>query len=72
MIKLNLIANGTEQERIKEFLENNASLSLAEKINNGANIESEQGAKTLTKDNADKAINKESTAESKDKTKAQG
>lgn len=38
MIKLNLIANGTEQERIKEFLENNASLSLAEKINNGVKI----------------------------------
>ena len=38
MIKLNLIANGIEQERIKEYLENNASETLAEKINNGVEI----------------------------------
>ena len=38
MIKLNLVANGTEQVKIKEYLENNASESLAEKINNGVKI----------------------------------
>ena len=38
MIKLNLVANGIEQERIKEYLEINASISLAEKINNGVKI----------------------------------
>lgn len=38
MIKLNLVANGIEQEKIKEYLENNASETLAEKINNGVKI----------------------------------
>lgn len=38
MIELNLIANGTEQKRIKEYLENNVSETLAEKINNGVKI----------------------------------
>ena len=38
MIKLNLQANGIEQEKLKEYLENNASEMLAEKINNGRQI----------------------------------
>lgn len=38
MIKLNLKANGIEQEKIKEYLENNASELLADKINNGVKI----------------------------------
>ena len=38
MIKLNLNANGVEQEKIKEYLENNASDILANKINNGVKI----------------------------------
>jgi len=38
MAKLNLITNGIEQEKIKEYLENNASETLAEKINNGVKI----------------------------------
>ena len=38
MIKLNLVANGIEQEKIKEYLENSASETLAEKINNGVKI----------------------------------
>lgn len=38
MIKLNLIATGIEQEKIKEYLENNASETLANKINNGVKI----------------------------------
>lgn len=67
--------DSAENPKVKEekvLNDNSEEKFEAEKINNGANIESEQGAKTLTKDNADKAINKESTAESKDKTKAQG
>ena len=32
MIKLNIKANGIEQEKLKEYLENNASEMLAEKI----------------------------------------
>jgi len=39
MITLNLTAKGTEQELIKKYLEENASESLAEKINNGVRIE---------------------------------
>ena len=38
MFKLNLIANGLEQEKIKDYLENNVSELLAEKINNGVKI----------------------------------
>lgn len=38
MIKLNLVANGIEQKKIKEYLENNASEILANKINNGVKI----------------------------------
>ena len=45
MITLNLTAKGTEQELIKKYLEENASETLAEKINNGVRIE--KGGKTL-------------------------
>ena len=38
MITLNLTAQGTEQELIKKYLEENASETLAEKINNGVRI----------------------------------
>ena len=38
MIKLNIKANGIEQEKLKEYLENNASEILAEKINNGVRV----------------------------------
>ena len=39
MINLNLTAKGTEQELVKRYLEENASETLAEKINNGIRIE---------------------------------
>lgn len=45
MITLNLTAKGTEQELIKKYLEENASESLADKINNGVRIEKD--GKTL-------------------------
>ncbi len=45
MIKLNLITNNKEQERIKEYLENNVSEILAMKIENGVKIEKDN--KTL-------------------------
>lgn len=45
MKELNLVANGTAQERIKEYLEQNASDILANKINNGVKIEKDD--KTL-------------------------
>ena len=35
MIKLNLVANCVEHDALKEYLEENASVTLAEKINNG-------------------------------------
>jgi hypothetical protein len=38
MIELNLTASGNEQILIKQYLENNASQTLAEKINNGVKI----------------------------------
>ncbi len=41
MVKLNLVAKVIEQEKIKEYLENNISEALAEKINNGAQITKE-------------------------------
>ncbi len=44
-MKLNLTANGEAEKRIKEYLENNASEVLAEKINNGVLIEKD--GKTL-------------------------
>ena len=45
MIKLNLETNCREQEIIKEYLEENASESLAYKINNGVKIQKDN--KTL-------------------------
>ena len=45
MITLNLTAKGTEQEVVKQYLEENASEMLAEKINNGVAIEKD--GKTL-------------------------
>lgn len=38
MIKLNLVANNIQLQKIKEYLENNVSELLAEKINNGVHI----------------------------------
>ena len=45
MITLNLTAKNTEQEVVKQYLEENASEMLAEKINNGVTIEKD--GKTL-------------------------
>ena len=45
MIKLNLITAGNEQTLIKDYLEQNASEILADKINNGVKIEKDN--KTL-------------------------
>ena len=45
MITLNLTAKGTEQEALKQYLEQNASETLADKINNGVRIEKD--GKTL-------------------------
>ena len=52
MISLNLIASGTEQTLIKDYLEQNASDVLAEKINNGVWIEKD-GIKLLNKKSLD-------------------
>ena len=52
MISLNLIASGTEQTLIKDYLEQNASEVLAEKINNGVWIEKD-GIKLLNKKSLD-------------------
>ena len=38
MIELNLVANNIQLQKIKEYLENNVSELLAEKINNGVHI----------------------------------
>ena len=45
MITLYLTAKGTEQELVKKYLEENASETLAEKINNGVKVEKD--GKTL-------------------------
>ena len=45
MITLNLIAKGMEQESLKQYLEENASETLADKINNGVRIKKD--GKTL-------------------------
>lgn len=42
MVTLNLSAVGTEQELIKKYLSENASDSLADKINNGIRIEKDE------------------------------
>ena len=52
MISLNLTASGTEQTLIKDYLEQNASEVLAEKINNGVWIEKD-GIKLLNKKTLD-------------------
>lgn len=39
MNNLNLMATTPEQERVKEYLENNASEALVDKINNGVRIQ---------------------------------
>ena len=38
MKALNLVANGNEQTRIKDYLQNNVGDELANKINNGVEI----------------------------------
>ena len=48
MIKLNLVTNCVEHNVLKEYLEENASEQLAEKINNGVIIEKD-GKKLLNK-----------------------
>ena len=48
MIKLNLVANCVEHDALKEYLEENVSATLAEKINNGVIIEKD-GKKLLNK-----------------------
>ncbi len=48
MIKLNLTANGKPQELILAYLQENASQSLADKINNGVQIE-EDGKRLISK-----------------------
>ena len=45
MVTLNLTAMTTEEIIIKDYLENNATESLAEKINNG--VHTEKDGKTL-------------------------
>ena len=45
MIELNLIASGKEQELVKQYLQENVSEALVEKINNGVKIEKDN--KTL-------------------------
>lgn len=45
MERLNLTANTPEQQRVKEYLEQNASDVLADKINNG--VKTEKDGKTL-------------------------
>ncbi len=39
MIKLNLTANNNAEQRIKDYLENNVSETLADKINHGVEIQ---------------------------------
>ena len=48
MIKLNLTTNCVEHNALKEYLEENVSVALAEKINNGVIIEKD-GKKLLNK-----------------------
>ena len=45
MRELNLVSNNTAEQRVKEYLEQNASEVLADKINNGVQIEKD--GKTL-------------------------
>ena len=48
MVKLNLEASGQEQEKILNYLQENASETLASKINNGVYIEKD-GKRLLNK-----------------------
>lgn len=48
MIKLNLTANGTEQQAVLSYLQENASETLADKINNGVYVEKD-GKRLLNK-----------------------
>ncbi len=48
MIKLNLTANGKPQELILAYLQENASQTLADKINNGVPIEKD-GKRLISK-----------------------
>ena len=52
MTKLNLIAKGTFQERILTYLQENASDTLADKINNGVPIEKD-GKRLINKKTLD-------------------
>lgn len=52
MISLNLITTGNEQVIIKDYLENNVSEILAEKINNGVQIEKD-GKSLISKKSLD-------------------
>ena len=63
MITLNLTAKGTEQELIKKYLEENASETLAEKINNGVKVEKD--GKTLINKKTLEGIMKYATDQAK-------
>ena len=52
MKALNLIANGNEQTRIKDYLQNNVSDELANKINNGFEI-TKDGKQLINKKDLD-------------------
>ena len=52
MKALNLIANGNEQTRIKDYLQNNVSDELANKINNGVQI-TKDGKQLINKKDLD-------------------
>ena len=52
MKALNLVANGNEQTRIKDYLQNNVSDTLADKINNGVEI-TKDGKQLINKKDID-------------------
>jgi len=52
MKALNLIANGNEETRIKDYLQNNVSDDLAQKINNGVEI-TKDGKQLINKKDLD-------------------
>ncbi len=68
MIKLNLTANSNGEQRIKDYLEQNVSETLAEKINNGVQIQKDNltllnkkdlaGCLDYAKDEAQKLVEK--------------
>lgn len=63
MINLNLTAKNTEQELVKKYLEENASETLAEKINNGVKVEKD--GKTLINKKTLEGFMKYATGEAK-------